>query len=114
MSTLGLLIERAMRTVLRIAFLLLALGLAIGVLAAGLAALLVASVWALLRGRRPPVVTVYRFSQQVWARGQAAWRPMAGAAGRRGAPWGGAGAAEVVDVEVREVGAANPQGRLDR
>lgn len=107
MQSFSLLLENVLRITVRAFFVLFSVGLALMVIGAAVGFLLLASLWALLRGRRPPVVTVYRFAQQVWrgARsGRAAFRPGGfGMPGQGAGPAGGRASAEVVDVEVREV-----------
>ena len=78
------------RALLRGALALFGLALLLSALFAGAVLAIALTVWALLRGRRPPPV---RF----------AWRGFQ-PPGRRGrVPPGAAGAGEVVDIEVREV-----------
>lgn len=117
MNSLSLMLERATRAVVRVVLLMAALGLAAAVVASAVAVLLLASLWAVLRGRRPPVVTVYRFTQQVsrqvWARRQGPFGSQG--PGRRSGSRGASGRVsgrrpadavtevDVVDVETREV-----------
>jgi hypothetical protein len=95
-------LSAALRTVLKLALVVFTVPLVLGLIVFALAATLLSSVWALVTGRRPAVVTTFmRFRQASQQFRQYRQSPPFGSDGAVGG--GGAAAGEVVDVQAREV-----------
>ena len=94
-----------LRTALKLALVVFTVSLVLGLIVFALAATLLSSVWSLVTGRRPAVVTTFmRFrqaSQQFRQFRQYRQSPPFG--GDDAVGGGGAAAGEVVDVQAREV-----------
>jgi hypothetical protein len=93
MDTLSRTVQAVGRGLIRAALALFGLALMLAALLAGAMLALGLTLWALLRGRRPPPA---RF----------AWRGFPPPGGRSRVPPRAAGTGEVIDIEVREVPSA--------
>jgi hypothetical protein len=96
MNALTDLVGRLMRGLLRILLALAGLVFLVSLLLAGVVAVALLSLWALLTGRKPaPVMVFQRFRQSSQRYAQGPWSP--------GSPAAARSSGEVVDVQAHEV-----------